>query len=59
MNKLFPGKENYKKRNAVYRKVRSIIFGIKALAVCSLVSFPFITIIFVMWARLVRNGSIF
>ena len=59
MNKLYPGKENYKKRNAVYRKVRSITFGIKCLAVCSLVSFPFITVIFVIWARLIRNGSIF
>lgn len=29
MNKLYPGKENYKKRNAVYRKVRSITEGIK------------------------------
>lgn len=29
MNKLYPGKENYKKRNAVYRKVRSITFGMK------------------------------
>ena len=28
MNKLYPGKENYKKRNAVYRKVRSITSGI-------------------------------
>lgn len=46
MNKLYPGKENYKKRNAVYRKVRSITFGIKSFAVCSLVSFPFIYVIF-------------
>lgn len=59
LNKLYPGKENYKKRNAVYRKVRSITFAIKSLAVCSLVSFPFIAVIFVMWARLIRNGSIF
>lgn len=29
MNKLYPGKENYKKRNAVYRKVRSITDGMK------------------------------
>ena len=29
MNKLYPGKENYKKRNAVYRKVRGITEGIK------------------------------
>ena len=46
MNKLYPGKENYKKRNAVYRKVRSIKNGIKGLAVCSLVAFPYIAIIF-------------
>lgn len=46
MNKLYPGKENYKKRNAIYRKVRSITGGIKGLAVCSLVFFPFIVIIF-------------
>ena len=58
MNKLYPGKENYKKRNAVYRKVRSITFGIKSLAVCSLVSFPFIAVIFVIWVRSIRNGSI-
>lgn len=25
LNKLYPGKENYKKRNAVYRKIREII----------------------------------
>lgn len=25
MNKLYPGKENYNKRNAVYRKIKSII----------------------------------
>lgn len=48
MNKLYPGKENYKKRNAVYRKVRSITFGIKFLASCSLLSFPVITIIFLL-----------
>lgn len=48
MNKLYPGKENYKKRNAVYRKVRSITEGIKCLAACSLVSFPFIYVIFAM-----------
>ena len=59
MNKLFQGKENYKNRNAVYRKVRSIKFGIKCLALCSLVSFPFITIIFDIWKRLILNGSIF
>lgn len=29
MNKLYQGKENYKKRNAVYRKVRGITEGIK------------------------------
>lgn len=28
MNKLYPGKENHKKRNAVYRKIKSIIEGI-------------------------------
>ena len=44
MNKLYPGKENYKKRNAAYRKVRSITEGIKCLAACSLVSFPFIAL---------------
>ena len=59
MNKLYPGKENYKKRNAVYRKVRSITDGIKGLAACSLVSFPFIVVIFVIWSRSIRNGSIF
>lgn len=48
MNKLYPGKENYKKRNAVYRKVRNITEGIKGLATCSLVAFPFIAIIFVI-----------
>lgn len=25
MNKLYPGKENYKKRNAIYRKVRKLV----------------------------------
>lgn len=29
LNKLYPGKENYNKRNAVYRKVRGITEGIK------------------------------
>lgn len=46
MNKLYPGKENYKKRNAIYRKVRNISEGIKCLAICSLVSMPFIAVIF-------------
>lgn len=45
MNKLFPGKENYKKRNAVYRKVRGITEGIKCIVVCSLVAMPYIGII--------------
>ena len=46
MNKLYPGKENYKKRNAIYRKVRNITEGIKCIATCSLVSMPFIVVIF-------------
>ena len=29
MNKLYPGKENYKKRNTVYRKIRHITAGMK------------------------------
>lgn len=33
MNKLYPGKENYKKRNAIYRKVRSITDGIKCIVI--------------------------
>lgn len=37
MNKLYPGRENYKKRNAVYRKVRSITGGIKFLGKCALI----------------------
>ncbi len=37
MNKLYPGKENYKKRNAVYRKVRSITGGIKYIVKCALI----------------------
>lgn len=48
MNKLYPGKENYKKRNAVYRRVRSMSDGIKCIASCSLLAFPFIVIIFVI-----------
>ena len=42
MNKLFPGKENYKKRNAVYRKVRSITGGIKYIGKCALIVCLFI-----------------
>ena len=37
MNKLYPGKENYKKRNVVYRKVRSITSGIKFIGKCTLI----------------------
>ena len=37
MNKLYPGKENYKKRNVVYRKVRSITGVIKFIGKCSLI----------------------
>ena len=37
MNKLYPGKENYKKRNAVYRKVRNITGGIKFIGKCALI----------------------
>lgn len=46
LNKLYPGKENYKKRNAIYRKVRSITGGIKYIATCSLLSTPIIIVIF-------------
>ena len=42
MNKLYPGKENYKKRNAIYRRVKEITEGIKCLASCSLASIGFI-----------------
>lgn len=35
LNKLYPGKENYKKRNAIYRKVRSITYGIKFIGKCA------------------------
>ena len=37
LNKLYPGKENYKKRNAIYRKVRSIKSGIKFIGKCALI----------------------
>lgn len=37
LNRLYPGKENYKKRNAIYRKVRSITGGIKFLGKCALI----------------------
>lgn len=37
LNKLYPGKENYKKRNAIYRKVRSITGGIKYIGKCALI----------------------
>lgn len=37
LNKLYPGKENYKKRNAIYRKVRSITGGIKFIGKCALI----------------------
>lgn len=37
LNKLYPGKENYKKRNAIYRKVRNITGGIKFLGKCALI----------------------
>lgn len=37
LNKLYPGKENYKKRNAIYRKVRSITGGIKYICKCALI----------------------
>lgn len=37
LNKLYPGKENYKKRNAIYRKVRGITGGIKFLGKCALI----------------------
>lgn len=37
MNKLYPGKENYKKRNAVYRRVRGITEGIKFLGTSILI----------------------
>lgn len=37
MNKLFPGKENYNKRNAVYRKVRSITSGMKFIGKSALI----------------------
>ena len=37
LNKLYPGKENYKKRNVVYRKVRSITGGIKFIGKCALI----------------------
>ena len=42
MNKLYPGKENYKKRNVVYRKVRSITSGIKYIGKCALIVCLFI-----------------
>lgn len=48
MNKLYPGKENYKKRNAVYRKVRNITEGIKCLATSSLASIGFIIVIIII-----------
>ena len=38
LNKLYPGKENYKKRNAIYRKVRSVIGGIKFIGKCAIFS---------------------
>ena len=37
LNKLYPGKANYKKRNTIYRKVRSITSGIKFLGKCALI----------------------
>ena len=37
LNKLYPGKENYKKRNAIYRKVRSITGGLKYISKCALI----------------------
>lgn len=49
MNKLYPGRENYKKRNAVYRKVRSITGGIKCIVKCAFfvsLSIPIIAGIF-------------
>lgn len=51
MNKLYPGKENYKKRNTVYRKVRSITGGIKYIAKCAFfvgLSIPIIAGIFLI-----------
>ena len=48
MNKLYPGKENYKKRNAIYRRVKEITEGIKCLASCSLASIGFIGFIVVI-----------
>lgn len=48
MNKLYPGKENYKKRNAIYRKVRNISEGIKCLATSFLASIGFIVVIVVI-----------
>lgn len=49
LNKLYPGKENYKKRNAIYRKVRSITGGIKFIGKCAFfvgISIPIIAGIF-------------
>lgn len=37
LNKLYPGKANYKKRNAIYRKVRCITGVIKFLCKCALI----------------------
>ena len=37
LNKLYPGKENYKKRNAVYRKIRHIKGGMKFIGKCLLI----------------------
>lgn len=37
LNKLYPGKENYKKRNAIYRKVRSVTSGMKFIGKCALI----------------------
>lgn len=45
MNKLYPGRENYKKRNAVYRKVRSITGGIKYIVECALITLVFMPVI--------------
>lgn len=38
LNRLYPGKANYKKRNTIYRKVRNITGLIKFIGKCAIFS---------------------